>query len=376
MSIGNDKLQNRQENKEHNRGNLAIVLYNPKKGNTWLSQSNATLLCTSCCCCFIFLYLTAVGSFIGLFYAETPDVYLGSCDLPWEVYQMKNTCLSNNEELDLEVNSSVRTQITQCSTGKSNVARCEMPQTFVFYDLLSMSRMTKRVGYSSQCALEGTQPVEQKEVWMQIPLEPNNVFWSDGRGMTAAINGSLLAYVPLCNTHFVKQPIGVNFTMDSLNEVILQGYVDIPSLKAVIEGTVYVKYKVAGWYDISAVQEIKSTASFSLKLLASVFATDILLEHPSRNGLVAVKSGSVSASLNISELGEIYDFTFLMKDSTFCNNSPYGFNLCPYIESFIYNTYGDEMLNLLLLYAEEGFSDLANELAIKVQNSTYTEVDF
>jgi len=374
MSIRKNELQKGQENEEHNLSPLSID-NNPKKLNTKLWRSNTILLCTSCCCCSIFIYLTIVGSFMGVFYVETADVYLGSCDAPREVYQIKNACQSNNEELDLKVNSSVRTRITQCTTGKSSAARCEMPKTFVFYDLLSMSRMNNRVGYSSQCALEGSQPVVQKEVWMQIPLEPNNVHWSDGKGMSASINGSLLAYVPLCNSNFVKQPIGVNFTMHSLNEVLLQGFVDIPIIKAVIEGTVFMKYNIEGWYDYSTVQDIKSSASFSLDLLASVFATDILIEHPSRNGLIAVKSGSVSASLNISELGVIYDFSFSMKDSSFCNGSPYGFNLCPYIESFIYNTYGPELLNLVVLYAEAGFAGLANKLAVKVQNATYTEVD-
>jgi len=374
MSIGNDKLQKGQENEEHNLDQLPIY-NNPSKANKKLSISNTILLCTSCCCCFIFIYLTIVGSFMGVFYVETADVYLGSCDASREVYQIKNACQSNNEELDLKVNSSVRTQIAQCTTGKSSASRCEMPKTFVFYDLLSMSRMNNRVGYSSQCALEGTQPVEQKEVWMQIPLTPNNVYWSDGKGMTASINGSLLAYVPLCNPNFVKQPIGVNFTLHNLNEVMLWGYVDIPLIKAVIEGTVNIEYDIEGWYDYSTVQDIKSSASFSLKLLASIFATDILIEHPSRNGLIAVKSGSVSATLNISELGEIYDFSFTMKDSTFCERSPIGFNLCPYIENFIYNTYGNELLNLVVSYAEAGFAGLANKLAVKVQNATYTEVD-
>jgi len=163
--------------------------------------------------------------------------------------------------------------------------------------------------------------------------------------------------------------------MNRLNEVILQGYIDIPFVKAVIEGNVFVEYKVGGWYDYSVVQ-VNSSANFSLKLLASVIATDILLEYPSKHGLIAVKSGSVSAKLNISELGEIYDFSFSLKDPIFCNEYHYDNNICENIEDFIYNTFGSELLNLVSLYAKAGFSDLANTLAVKVQNSTYTEVDF
>jgi len=375
MSIRNDQLHKEHKSKERHLSNLEHLRNPNKNTSVWLMNSSTVFLCTSCCCCFIFLYLIIVGSFMGVFYVQTASEDLVSCD-PGELYQMKNSCRSNNQELDLTVNSSVRTKIAQCTTGKRSVKRCEKPMTFVFYDLLSMSRMTNRVGYSSQCALEGTQPVEQKEVWMEMPLDPNDVYWSDGLGMRAAINGSLLAYVPLCNSQFVEQPIGVNFTMDSLKEVVLQGYINIPLAKAFIEGTIFLEYKLAGWYDYSLVQDIKSSASFSLKLLASVSATDIILEHPSRNGLIAVKSGSVSARLNITELGEIFDFSFTMNDSTVCDGSYFDLNLCPYIEAFIYNTYGSELLSLVMLYAEVGFADLANELAEKVQNSTYTEVDF
>jgi len=137
---------------------------NPNWNNTKPVNSNTTLICASSCCCFIFLYLTVVGSFMGIFYVETADDDLVSCNAPQEVYKIENTCLSKNEELDLKVNSSVRTKITQCTTGKVSRTRCEMPKTFVFYDLLSMPRMASRLGYYSQCALEGTQTVEQRDV--------------------------------------------------------------------------------------------------------------------------------------------------------------------------------------------------------------------
>jgi len=379
MSKQNDKHSKEDQYKEHR--NTERHLSNSHSFdisrilNTGLLNSKTALICTSCCFCFIVLYLAVVGSLMGVIYVETADENLVSCQAPQWVSEMNNTCLSNNDELDLTVSSTVWTQIEKCTTGKRNAVRCEMPTTFVFYDLLSMSRMTNRVGYSSQCALEGSQPVEQREAWMQIPLDPNDVYWSDGTGMTAAINGSLLAYVPLCNSHFVEQPVGVNLTMNNLQGVILQGYVDIPLVKAFIEGTVHTEYQV-GWYDYSAVWDIESSADFSLTLLATVSATDILLEHPSINGLLAVKSGSVSATLNISELGEIYNFSITVKNSTACDDSQYDIDLCPYMEDFIYDTLGPELLNLVLLYAEVGFADLANILAEKVQNATYTEVDF
>jgi len=375
MSVRNDKLRKERRSKDNKLTNLSNA-DNPNKNNPRLVNCNTALICVSTCCCFIFLYLIVIGSLMGIFYVETADEYLVSCDLPREAYKMKNTCLSNTEELDLKANSSVRTQISHCTTGKISMTRCLMPKTFVFYDLLSMARMTSRVGYSSQCALEGSQLVEQSEVWVQMPLEPSSVYWTDGKWMTASFNGSLLAYVPICNSNFVKQPIGVNFTMDSLNELSLQGYIDIPVVKAVIEGTVFIDYEVEGWYDYSVAVDIESSANFFLELLASVFATDILIEHPSRNGLIAIKSGSVSATLNISELGEIYDFSFSFKDSTFCDDWPFRIDICSNIEDFIYNTYVSDLLDLVLLYAQVGFADLANELAVKVQNSTYTEVDF
>jgi len=379
MSKQNDKHSKEDQYKEHR--NTERHLSNSHSFdisrilNTGLLNSKTALICTSCCFCFIVLYLAVVGSLMGVIYVETADENLVSCQAPQWVSEMNNTCLSNNEELDLRVNATVWTQIEKCSTGKKSAGRCEMPTTFVFYDLLSMSRMTNRVGYSSQCALEGSQPVEQREVWMQIPLDPNDVYWSDGTGLTAGINGSLLAYVPLCNSHFVEQPIGVNLTMNNLEGAILQGYVDIPLVKAVIEGNVVMEYQV-GWYEYSAVQAIESTAEFSLKLLATVSATDILLEHPSENGIIAVKSGSVSASLNISELGEIYNFSITVENPSACEESQHDIDLCPYMEDFIYDTFGSELLSLVLLNAEVGFADLASNLAEKVQNATYTEVDF
>jgi len=375
MSVRNDKLRKERGSEESNHTNLASSC-SPHNSKWKLVNSKTALICVSSCCCVIFLYLTVVGSYMGIFYFKNADEDLVSCDESHEAYKMQNTCQSDSQELDLTANSSIRTQITHCTTGKIRMTRCQMPKTFFFYDLLSMERMTSRVGYSSQCALEGTQPVKQSDVWMQMPLEPSSVYWSDGKWMTASINGSLLAYVPICKSNFVRQPIGVNFTMDSLNEVILQGYIDIPFVKAVIEGTVFIDFDAEGWYDYSGSKDIESSADFSLKLLASVIAKDILLEYPSRNGLIAVKSESVSATLNISELGEINDFSFSFKDSTFCNEWPYNIYLCPYIEDFIFNTYADELLDLVLLYATAGFADLADILAVKVKNSTYTELDF
>jgi len=373
MSVRNDELRKERRSEESNHTNVAISY--SSNNNKWkFVNCNTALICIFSCCCLIFIYLTVVGSFMGIFYIETADEDLVACDASQEDYEMKNTCVSNTQELDLTVNSSVRTQITHCTTGKISMTRCLMPKTSVFYDLLSMERMTSRVGYSSQCALEGTQPVKQSDVWMQMPLDPSSDYWSDGKWMRASINGSLLAYVPICNSDFVRQPIEVNFTMDSLNEVVLQGYIDMPLVKAVIEGTAFIDFE-GDWYDYSVATDIESSANFSLKLLVSVFATDILLEYPSRNGLIAAKSGSVSATLNISELGDIYDFSFSFKDSTFCERWPYNIYLCPYIDDLIYNMYGPELRNLVLLYATVGFADLADELAVKVQKSTYTEVD-
>ena len=100
----------------------------------------------------IFLYLTGIGTALAVFHFMSIDEKLLSCDT---FKNTKNTCLSNNLDLDIEANSTVQTVVAQCIIGERKTEKCVKPKTFVFYDLLSMPRMTYRLGYSSQCALEG-----------------------------------------------------------------------------------------------------------------------------------------------------------------------------------------------------------------------------
>ena len=73
------------------------------------------------------------------------------------------------------------------------------------------------------------------------------MYQNDNYGVTVTVNGSLLAYVPLCNPNFVEQPIGVNFSLDSLNQISVQGFISIPSVVATIEGTAVLRHTVEGW---------------------------------------------------------------------------------------------------------------------------------
>jgi len=311
-----------------------------------------------------------------VFHVMSADQELVSCDGGEEFYEMKNSCSSDSIDLDVEVNSSVRTEVVQCTIGDISSERCAKPRTLLFYDLLFIDRMTKRLGYTSQCALEGSWLVEQNDIWRETPLGAVEIYRSDDWGITATVNGSLLAYVPLCSPNFVYQPVKVNFTLDSLNQVGVEGMVIIPSVIGSMVGTVLVEYKLDGWWDYSWEEAVASSVTFPLKVFGSVYATEILLEHPSINGLTAVKSNAVSARLNISELGEISDFSFSMEDSSFCDGSFFGIDLCPYIEEYIYNSYGSNLHESVLMYAEIGFADFQRQLAAMVLNSTYTEIDF
>jgi len=123
-------------------------------------------------------------------------------------------------------------------------------------------------------------------------------------------------------------------------------------------------------------EAFESSATFPLEVFGSVFTKEILLEHPSINGLTAIKSNAVSATLDILELGEISNFSFYMEDSSFCDGSFFGINICPYIEDFILSSYGVDLRELVLLYAEMSFANRQDELAVRVLNSTYTEIDF
>lgn len=333
-------------------------------------------ICTSCCCCVIFFYLSVLSSGLAIYHVTSADQQFRICDAIEELYQMKNTCLSNNLELDKEVNASLRTEVSECIIGESTNEKCVKPKTFMFYDLLSMPRMTNRLGYLSQCALEGSWPVEQNEMWIETLIGPYEVYRNDDWGITVTVNGTLLAYVPLCTSNFVEQPIKVNYSLDSLNHVSVQGVVSFPSVVAKIEGTAVLRSIVEGWWDYSWEEAVESSVVFPLKIFGSVSATDILLEHPSINGLTALKSDSVSARLNITELGDISDFSFSMEDSSFCDGSYFAIDLCPYIKDYMYNSFNADLKELVFLYAEIGFSDIEDKLATSLQNSTYTEIDF
>jgi len=321
--------------------------------------------------------MIAITSVLVVFHVLWSHQELFNCNSgAGEFYQTKNSCSSNNIELNVDVNSSVRTEVGQCTIGKVHSERCAKPRTFVFYDLLSIDRMTSRFGYTSQCALEGPWPVEQNEVWTGAPVGPVEVYRNDDWGIRATVNGSMLAYVPVCASNFVEQPVKLNFTLDDFNHVGVEVIVSMPYVIGSLAGSVVLEESVDGWWDYSWEVAVESSVTFPLAVIGSVFATEIVLEHPSVNGLTAIKSNNISARLSMFELGEISDFSFSMTDLSFCDGTFFNVDLCPYIEDFLLNLFGDDLHELVLTYAEMGFADLQETLAVKVLNSTYTEIDF
>merc|ERR1719462_662367 len=127
-----------------------------------ISSCNSPLFCTSFFCCVIFSYLFVIAAALVVFHVIYSDKELVSCDPGFgEFYQTKNSCSSNNVYLNVDLNSSVQTEVTQCNIGEISTERCAKPKTFVLYDLLSIDRITSRFGYLSQCALEDFWPVNQ-----------------------------------------------------------------------------------------------------------------------------------------------------------------------------------------------------------------------
>merc|ERR550534_778368 len=273
------------------------------------------------------------------------------------------------------MNSSILTHVQQCTLEDTTYARCSEPETFVLYDLLSLSRVTKRVGYATQCALEYSYNVEQNEMWSSMPVEPTEVYENEAFSLTVTVNGTALAFLPLCDSEYLNISIvNMNFTLGDLNHLTVSIELFLPIIQAEFIGTVTVRSEL--FWDYERVENVYSSASTTAVIYLEFDASDFMLERPSKNGHTAIQSTEVAARLNITDLGDISDFYFTMSDSEFCDGTYFGLNLCPYIEDYILGSYKDDMHDLALIYAKEGFAAIAPELTRNIQNATYTEIDY
>jgi len=200
-----------------------------------------------------------------------------------------------------------------------------------------------------------------------MPIGPVVVYRDDDFQIVATFEGTLLGWVPLCSSSFVEEPLLVNLTVNSLDEVVVETVIKVPSLMADIEGTVQIDQL---WF--STEEPLKSKASVSVEFLASFTATDFLLENPSENKLTAVITDTVSVSIDIREIGLIQDFTFIKTDSDLCSGV---IDICPSIEDFLYDTYDSELEELLLQYLETKVVELQPELEVAAIRVMYTEID-
>merc|ERR1719245_1262539 len=85
--------------------------------------------------------------------------------------------------------------------------------------------------------------------------------------------GPLKGWVPLCRSNFVDQPLLINFTVNSLDEFVLETVLDLPVVMGELETDAEVVATI-----FTTTMSFSSSASISVKLIARVTATDIRLQ--------------------------------------------------------------------------------------------------
>jgi len=314
------------------------------------------------CCCAMLIYFLVVFSLIILFVVMVGE-HESNCGS--ELEQMKSNCLSNNNDLDYTINSSVSTEIVWCTILGETYEKCPMPkQTYALHELLSTERITSQVAHSTQCIMDNIWSIEQDDLWIKVPIGPYEVYRYQQGFITVIVTleeGPLLGWVPLCRSTFVEQPLLLNFTVNSLDEFVLETVIKLPLLMAVLETKVKVDWLVDTWISV------RCTASIPVELIARVASTDVRLQNPSRNRLTAVQLDTVSVSLDIKELGDIVNFTFT---SDTCVD-----DVCDYVEDYLRGMFASELADLVVEYIETKFTEFEPEIEEATKAASYSEID-
>jgi len=326
-------------------------------------MSNKKLCFTVCCFCAMLIYFLVAFSLLTIFVVVIKKQG-ENCENESE--PMKSNCKYNNLDLDLSINSSVTTQIQHCTILGTTYKSCPTPkETYVLNELLSIERITSQVGYSSQCAMEDRWSIEQDNIWIAHPVGPEEIYRNDFPPVVATVQEApMLLWLPLCGLDFVEQPLLINFTMNSLDEIVIETVIRVSFLKAKID----TKVLVDSWIDYDF--PVSASASTSLELTARITATDFGLENPSENKLTAVKVNNISVSLNIKDIEDIKDFKFISDD--LCSKK---YNVCPYIEEYLHDTIFADFEELVSEYIDTKFTEFVPEIEEAIETATYYEID-
>jgi len=326
-------------------------------------MSNKKLCFTGCCFCAMLIYFLAALSLLTISVVVIKK-WGENCEN--ESAQMGSNCIYNNLDLDLSINSSVTTQIQHCTILGKTYESCPIPkETYALNELLSLERITSQVGYSSQCAMEDRWSIEQDKLWIAHPVGPDVIHRIDIPPLVATVQqAQMLVWLPLCGRDFVEQPVLIDFTMNSLDEIVIEAVIRVSFLKAKIE----TKVLVDSWIDFDF--PVSASASTSLELIARITATDFALENPSDNKLTAVKVNTISVSLNITDIGDIKDDIF-----TFDGECSGEFNVCPYVEEWLYDTISVDFEELVWEWIDTKFTEFVPEIEEAIKIAAYYEID-
>jgi len=312
------------------------------------------------CFCAMLIYFVGTFSLLTMFVVVVKKQG-ENCENESE--PMKSNCKYNNLDLDLSINSTVTTQIAQCTILGTTYESCPIPkETYALNELLSIERITSQVGFSSQCAMEDRWSIEQDNVWIAHPVGPEEIYRNDFPPVVATVQEAPMhVYLPLCGLDFVEQPLLINFTMNSLDEIVIETVIRVSFLRAKID----TKVLVDTWVDFDF--PVSASATTSVELFARITATDIGLQNPSINKLTAVKVNTVSVSLNIRDIENIKDFTFT---SDSCDEK-----WCPYIEEYLHDMIYADFEAQVSEYTDTKFTEFVPELEEATETATYYEID-
>jgi len=336
--------------------------YDPCTGTVHTIMGDKKLCFMASCCCAMLIYFLVVFSLIIVFIV-TAGEHESTCGS--ELEEMKSNCLSNNNDLDYTINSTVTTQIVKCTILGETFEKCPMPGgTYALHELLSTERITSQVAHSTQCIMDNRWSIKQDDLYLTLPIGPFEVYRYQDSFSTVVVTleeGPLLGWVPLCRSTFVEEPLLLNFTVNSLDEFVLETVIKLPFLMAVLETTVKLDWVIDTYISV------RCTASIPLELIARSTSTDVRLQNPSTNKPPAVQLETVSVSLDIKEVGDIQNFTFI---SDTCVD-----DVCTYVEDYVREIFASELVALVVEYIETKFTELEPEIEEAAKAASYSEID-
>merc|ERR1719319_536969 len=181
----------------------------------------------------------------------------------------------------------------------------------IVWDLLSVPKLTRRVAFTTQCAVETAMEIPQNEVWLNqslnTSLEDPIILWEASETERLVISeGVVKAWLPLCNEQVVAQLVDLefNFAITDLDRMEISLSVPIPMVMAEINGTIE-GMVFDGWWDWTDISvgpyEAYGSAWTTATLDMSVVASNFVMTHRSISGKVGI-GADVDVSITLSGL--------------------------------------------------------------------------